>query len=205
MNRPLFAFITFIFALGVPAIAGQQPQKAEPAPAAQADTSASRGVPVRVQFVVARYKGDKKITSLPYTLSAATGQMARLRVGADVPYATTTFRPVKPAGESTKPGDTTQTVETVQSHSYRTVGINISCTPSAMADGRYRLDIALSDDSIAYDDAAASRPKGVPVFRTFSTTNTLVLEDGETDQITSAADPTSGEILRVDVTLTVAK
>jgi hypothetical protein len=79
VKRSHCAFIALILALLATAVAGQQPQKGDPAaPASQADATPSRGVPVRVQLVVARYKGDKKITSLPYTMSAATGQMARL-------------------------------------------------------------------------------------------------------------------------------
>jgi hypothetical protein len=48
-------------------------------------------------------------------------------------------------------------------------------------------------------------PQGAPVFPTFSVTNTLVLKDGETGQLTVAADPITGEVLRVDVTLTLVK
>jgi len=35
--------------------------------------------------------------------------------------------------------------------------------------------------------------------------NTLLLRDGQSSQLTSAADKVTGEILKVDVTLTVVK
>ena len=41
------------------------------------------------------------------------------------------------------------------------------------------------------------------VFRSFDSDNTLVLRDGQTRQYVAAADPVSGETIRVDVTLTV--
>jgi hypothetical protein len=33
----------------------------------------------------------------------------------------------------------------------------------------------------------------------------MVLKDGQTTQLTTAADPISGDVMRVDVTLTVVK
>lgn len=195
MKHPLCTLVAIALLMATPATAGQQAQKPEPLPTPS--TQKPEGVPLRVQLVLAKYKGDKKTTSLPYAMSATTGQVARLRVGADVPYTSTTFTPVKPTAD--KPA------EPIQSHQYRTVGVNITCLPTVTIDGRYKLDLSLSDDSIAYDDDSAARPRGVPVFRTFSTTNTLVLKDGETGQITTAADPITGEVLRVDVTLTVMK
>ncbi len=69
----------------------------------------------------------------------------------------------------------------------------------------FRLSLTISHDSISYPDDTVSPPQGAPAFPTFSTTNTLVLRDGETGQLTVAADPITGEVIRVDVTLTVLK
>ena len=43
------------------------------------------------------------------------------------------------------------------------------------------------------------------MFRSFKLSNTLLLKDGQSTQLTSASDKVSGEVLRVDVTLTVVK
>ena len=42
-------------------------------------------------------------------------------------------------------------------------------------------------------------------FRTFSMSNTQKMRDGQTQQFSLASDKITGEILRVDVTLTVVK
>ena len=47
------------------------------------------------------------------------------------------------------------------------------------------------------------RAPGVPVFRSFESSNTLVLRDGQSRQYTAAADRVTGESIRVDVALTV--
>ena len=43
---------------------------------------------------------------------------------------------------------------------------------------------------------------GIPAFRSFTSTFNVLLKDGQTAQHTAATDPVSGEVLRVDVTLT---
>lgn len=195
MRQRALAAALAVFATVV-SVTAQQAQKPDASPQPQ-NTSASPPVPLRVQLVISKYKGEKKITSLPYTISTAVGRPARLRIGADAPYSAT-LAPVKPAPDG-------QTASPPVSFSYRTVGTAIDCTATASGDGRFRLDLTISHNSINYADDTMSPPKGAPVFPTFSTTNTLVLKDGETGQLTTAADPITGEVLRVDVTLSVLK
>ena len=190
------ALTAIILFATVTAVAAQPAQKPEPSPPPQ-NASTSPTIPLRVQLVISKYKGDKKVTSLPYTISTAVGRNSRLRIGADAPYSATRAA-VKPAPDG-------QTSSPPASFSYRTVGTAIDCTPIAAGDGRYRLDLTISHDSINYVSDTTSPPQGAPVFPTFSTTNTLVLKDGETGQLTVAADPITGDVLRVDVTLTVLK
>ena len=192
------ALTAIVILATIASITAQQAQKPDPSPPPQ-NASASPTVPLRVQLVISKYKADKKITSLPYTISTAVGRLARLRIGADAPYsATRVGGPAKPAPDG-------QTSSPPASFSYRTVGTAIDCTPVAAGDGRYRLDLTISHDSISYVSDTTSPPQGAPVFPTFSTTSTLVLRDGETGQLTVAADPITGEVVRVDVTLTVLK
>jgi hypothetical protein len=47
--------------------------------------------------------------------------------------------------------------------------------------------------------------QGAPVIRNFNASNNLVLRDGQTRQFTAAADRVTGEVIKVDVTLKVAK
>ena len=189
----LAAILVFATVMSVTA---QQAQKPEPTPPPQA-AGAPPTIPVRVQLVISKYKAEKKITSLPYTISTALGRNARLRIGADAPYSSTRT--------TAKPSPDGQPASPPVSFSYRTVGTAIDCTPTPSGDGRFRLDLTISHDSISYSGDGTPSPQGAPVFPTFSATNTLVLKDGETGQLTVAADPMTGDVIRVDVTLTVVK
>jgi Flp pilus assembly secretin CpaC len=114
-------------------------------------------------------------------------------MGADLPYSTVSNAEGKPH---------------TQSYAYRTVGIGIDVTGQIMMEpGVYRMDISVSDTSVAMSNQIQGSPAvaGVPMFRNFSTNGSVVLRDGQTSQLTTAADPITGEIMRVDVTLSVVK
>ena len=75
--------------------------------------------------------------------------------------------------------------------------------------GLYKMDINVSDTSVSSSSQIQGAPAitGVPMFRNFSTGGTVMLRDGQTTQLTTAGDPITGEIMRVDVmhALTVVK
>jgi hypothetical protein len=169
----------------------EKPATAKPAPAPAAAPAPSSLMPLRVRFVLSKYQGDKKISSLPYDLSVnAGGPSTQLRIGGDVPYRAASKTPN----------------ETAVSFNFRTVGTSIDCTAALPDGGLFRLSISVSDDSVIYaDQQAADGLVGIPRFRTFRVSNTLLLRDGQTSQMTTATDPISGEVMRVDVTLTVLK
>lgn len=170
----------------VAGLAAQAPLIARDVP--EAAFQAAGLVPLRVQLVLSRYQGDKKLSSAPYTLAVVANDKDRtvLRMGVDVPI---------PTGESAK-------------YSYRSVGTNIDCTASGIEPGLYRLDLGVSETSIqTIDKAGAQVPtmSGVPALRSFSSTFNVLIRDGQTQQHTSATDPVTGEVLRVDVTVNVVK
>src|SRR5215216_1585525 len=69
------------------AIARAQQKVAEEA-ARQAEAKANAITPLDVEVVISRYQGDKKISSLPYSLSVnagGRGERTSLRMGASVP------------------------------------------------------------------------------------------------------------------------
>ena len=75
-------------------------------------------------------------------------------------------------------------------------------------DGRFQVEITIDDSSVYGEGTAAvnsAPPAGNPSFRSFRASDSLVLKDGQTAQFTTATDKVSGEIVRVDVTLTVVK
>src|SRR3954470_12416650 len=137
-------------------IAGQE-AASQPAAAAQSGPQRSL-VPLKVQLVVTRAAGEKKVTSLPYLLwvTANDRQPTSLRMGVEVPV-------------SSNPGASTPT------YNYRPVGTNIDCQATSTESG-FNLAITLRHTSVQFDAASpqsADRPaagnvKDAPAFRTFT-------------------------------------
>jgi Flp pilus assembly secretin CpaC len=187
---PLAAAIVLALA-GV--VTGQQP--APPAaPSSPAPAAPAARVPapllLKVQVVFSRYQGEKKVSSQPYTLTVRANEpRTQFRVGVQVPIPS-----VGPEGKMTVV--------------YKDVGTSIDCSAQSLDDGRFRLDLSLEDSSVAVDENAARAAARdlPPQFRQFRLSNeTAVLRDGQTAQLTTAAEKGSGEITKIDVTLTVVK
>ena len=82
----------------------------------------------------------------------------------------------------------------------------IDCTAMSLDDGKFRLSINI-DESTAYADDVreeAGTPNSTePVLRGFQSTNSVVLVNGKSAQLTAGVDKINGEVVKVDVTLTV--
>ena len=201
MKPHLYAISLMLVALTLPFTLYAQdpapvPKPAEkPSPAPQpAMPSPPRGpaVPLKLNVVISKYQNDKKLSSLPYSLSLnSNGNIIRLRMGAQVPYATSTVSEGKP----------------VPGYSYRDVGVSIDASVGVSEPGVYRIDLTVEDTSISTSSQVQGAPSitGVPIFKTFRTSNAVMLRDGQTTQLTTAADPISGDTMRVDVTLNLVK
>lgn len=185
-EHPVKKVVTFIGALiAIAAFAGS--------PVALAQEKAATLVPLKVQLVVSRYAGDKKISSMPYTLwvTGNAKQPTRVRMGVQVPV---------PNNVTTKEGVTTP------SYSYQNVSTNIDCTAYTQPDGLFSLEITLTDSSLGFDaKEAAAVLKGVPALRNFTSNFNILLKDGQTAQYASATDPLNGETVKIDVTINVLK
>jgi len=190
------SMLTLAFAIATAAAASAQDQTAPAAVAAK--TSAAQTVPLRVQIVMSRFQGEKKVSSLPYTLSVnatvAGMNRASLRMGTQVPVVLLAMaNPPKDAPQSGP----------VQ---YKDVGTNIDCDPQVLDDGRFRIQVIVDDASVYPDDHPKEADAiGRPSFRQFRATNSTVLKDGGTAQFSSAVDKVNGETLRIDITLTVVR
>ena len=194
MKKVLSAVIVTCLALtALPAGAQEQPPASSKPPAA-------RQIPLRVQLVVSRHQGEKKVSSLPYTLSvvANDNDKTSLRMGVDVPIPNTVFNAVAEGGKASVP---------MTSYNYRSVGTNIDCAARTLEEGLYKLDLAVEDSSIFVAEKPVTGMQGLPApsVRRFTSSFNLLLRDGQTVQHTAATDPVSGEVLRVEVTLTVLK
>ena len=143
----------------------------------------ARGTPLRLQIVYSRYQGDKKVSSVPHQLSVIADEgPSRLRMGIMVPIQT-----------QSKDGPSTQ---------YRDVGNNIDCTARTLEPGLFRLQCSFEQSSL-YDKERD--PAALPMFRVFRSESNVALRDGQSTQHTSATDPVSGEVLKIDITLNVVK
>jgi hypothetical protein len=89
---------------------------------------------------------------------------------------------------------------------YKDIGTNIDCDAQMLDDGRVRIQVIIDDGSV-YPDEHGKEPDtiGRPSFRSFRATDSIVLKDGATGQLTAATDTISGETVKIDVTLTVVK
>lgn len=175
--------------LGSP-VAAQAQEKPAAAP-----TPAPTGPPVsvKVQLVLSRYEGDKKVSSMPYILQLTANEAAttNLRMGTDVPVA---------SGQGI-------------AFNYRPVGTNIDCRAETVGDGTYKLYVTVNDSSVRFPEREKPDPampadtavSAAPAFRSFTAKFVLLIRDGQTAQYTSATDPASGEVLKVDATLNVLK
>ena len=199
MRKELVLALSLVGCTLMPVVAQDKPQ----APAAStppAAAGAGRQIPLKVQLTLARFMGEKKISSIPYVLGVLTNaQKTNLRMGVQVPVMTTVF------GGSANAATIPQS-----SYSYRDVGTNIDCQAQDVGNGLFNLVITVEDSTINLDrspDSADEKKtlRDVPSFRSFRASFAMVLRDGQTMQYASATDPISGEVMRIDVMLTLAK
>lgn len=168
------------------------------ASAQQRITSDKSAPPVQLQVVINKFRDDKRVSTMPYTLSARQqgdrgGLGAMLRVGAQVPVASPS-------------SDKTPTV------SYRDVGTRIDVQVDGLDDGRFEVTLTVQESAVYLPEPgspggsiAIRNSTGAPVLRNYTSTNTLIVKEGQTSQFTAATDPLTGEIIRVELTLTAIK
>ena len=168
------------------AVAAQeaQVQRGEIQPRAERQLTA-----LEVQLVLSRTQGAKKISSVPYVLwlTANDGFKTNLRMGTQIPVP-----------------------DSKGSFSYRDVGTYIDAIAASGADNSYRVTLTINDSSVYYPDrndpsVASATNTGVPAFRSMTANFDILLRDGQTGQYLSATDPVSGQVLKLEATLTVLK
>ena len=171
------------------------------APQKEAAATAPEGavVSLKVEVTVGRYQGEKRISNVPYTLAVSTGgqrNMAHLRMTAQIPVVSTSYTAATPGGAGVNP---------LTSYQYKDVGTQIDCSATVGETGRYLLAITIDDSSVYPEGEPAKSPTGAPSFRSFRSSETVVLRDGQSTQFVAATDKITGETVKVDVRLTVMK
>ena len=161
---------------------------------AQEIAAGAPSTPLRVQVTISRYEGDKKVASMPYSLLVNAGDRdnrVALRIGVAVPIANVG-----------KDGPT------VTVHD---IGTNMDCSATPADSGRFRITLALNYSSVYESDqrhlqATPPRPgDSTQLVRSFNSSFSLLLRNGETGQSLAATDPVTGEVMKIDVSLTVLK
>ncbi len=191
VNFVLAAFLALsVFPLRMAAQDNPKPDNKKPA------------VPIKLLVTFTESEGEKKLANLPYTffLKAADTTpipppWTKVRVGSRVPvYAG------KDGGLQ-----------------YVDVGTNIDARGWPTDDGRFDIYLNLERSWVEGDvlvpaekssGAAADSTSGhfkEPIIRQFKTELNLTMRDGQTIQTTQAADPLSGRVLTITVTMNVVK
>jgi hypothetical protein len=174
------------------------------------DAVAARSVPLRVELVISRYQGERKVSAVPFTFVVNATDLAnhneepsRVRMGLELPLASPSPTEPKLVGGPTAPPP-----------QYKAFGTNIDCFAKVLDGGRFKLGITVEESSpYSEQDKARLTPGGgdngalraSPVFRSYRLSNTLVLKDGQSQQFSSATDRFSGEVVKMDVTVSVIK
>ena len=190
MNRLVLLVIAIVM-FGGGAAAGQDRAPQPPAqPAAQPSSPApvsQKGMAptARLQVVLSRFNGDKRVANQPYVVvTVANGSRKVLRVGAEVPIGSG-------AGAGTK-----------ENPGYKSVGTNIRADVTLFDDGRYLVNVNVESSS-PYADA--QEKAGRPAFRNFNLDGSAYLKDGQTAEIATATDSITGEVIKMEVTVTAVK
>ena len=187
MTYLLGRVLVALFLMSSAAAAQEKPK--EPAPSKPPVADVVSGMPLRAQIVIARYAGEKRVSSLPYSLSfnGARASQSQVRMGAEIPI------------EASGDGNAPKTLR------YDHIGTQIDCRVNPSDDGQYVLQLSISEKSVYGEGKGPEAIGFTPAFRSYRSSNTVVLKVGESTQFTAAADRLTGEVVRVEVTLQAGK
>lgn len=191
MKKTVLAGLVVLMVFGASRLRGQDKEKTAEA----SKTVESQPItPLRVQVVFNEYDGDKRISSLPYTLLLKSdGFATSMRMGLRVPIESTSNTGVK-------------------QFQYQDVGTNLDATAKVDGD-KFNLNLHVEKSSV-YVPGGAGKSASIggneisssqPIIQQFRIQGNLLMRDGQTVQSTAATDPVTGHVLKLDVTLNVTK
>ena len=156
---------------------------------------------LKVQVTIAETDGEKKVVNLPYSYYLRAGEggpaasLTKLRLGSRIPVY----------------------VGKENGMQYLDVGTSIDSRAYSAENGRFDITLNLErswvegDVLVPMEKASAQTtdahvgPFREPIIRQFKTELTLTMRDGQSTQSTLAADPLSGKIMSITVTINVVK
>jgi hypothetical protein len=172
----------------------QDPERATPE--AKTRKQDWTGIPVKVQVVFSEYDGDKKVKSLPYSISLNAmrtpdtfNPWTKLRIGNRVPN-----------GQM----------------QYLEVGTNIDSRVIRNDDGRYALQLNVErswfNSSIGVPQKSTSETSETtpsqfkdPIIQQFKSELNITVREGEIVESTLATDPLSGKVTKIQVSVSAVK
>ena len=169
-------------------------------------------VPTRLDVTLTRTLGERLISSSPFVLMAtaadanrANSPLVEIRMGMDVPIGSTTSNIRRTTGAQTN--NTTSTATARMAPEYRDVGTNINARVQRIDETQFSVNVTVQDSSApgTIDTGVVGRVSESTVFRSFSTNNTLLMRDGQTQLFGVATDKLTGETLKIEVKLTVLR
>jgi hypothetical protein len=194
MKRAALAGLAVCMVLGSSRLLGQDKEKS--VEASKTPETEKAVTPLRVQVVFNEYDGDKKISSLPYTLlmNAEDHYRTSMRMGLRVPIETSSNTGVKQI-------------------QYQDVGTNLDGTAQKADADKFSLNLLVEKTSV-YVPGSAQKSASIggneisnsqPIIQAFRIQGNLLVRDGQTVQSTAATDPVTGHVLKLDVTVNVVK
>ena len=156
---------------------------------------------LKVQVTFSEMEGDKKVANLPYTFF-----LKAVEAG-----------PVPPPWTKMRMGSRLPVYAGKDGMQYIDVGTSIDARGFIADDGRFELSLGLERSWVEGDvPVATERSNGgavdahspdfkEPIIRQFKTELNLTMRDGQSTQTTQAADPLSGRVLTITVTMNVVK
>jgi hypothetical protein len=176
------AFLLILILLASSGLFAQDTPKVQPSPKKDDLTQAVTWL--RIQVVFTEFDGDKKVSTLPYTLSVNADERrarpnSQVRNGARVPIFTDKDKVT-----------------------YLDIGTNIDCSAQLQDDGRFKLQMSVERSAISGE---APGTNNAPVIHQFRAEMNPVLKEGQTIESIVATDPLNGHVYHVSVTLNILK
>jgi hypothetical protein len=154
--------------------------------------------PLKITLILHEFDGKQEIASLPYELAVTAHLGANRneksrgsgRVGTRIPVMLTEKGSI----------------------SYVDVGTSYDYWVAATGDGRFRVEATLDRSSVAATNIENIKPKNIPVegpenprINSLRLTFEVLLHDGESQEASTATDPLTGHIWKVEIRLKVLK
>ena len=149
--------------------------------------------PLKITIILHEFNDKQEIASLPYELSVSA----------------------KPNGDtrgSGRVGTRIPVMTQKEQFTYIDIGTNYDCTVSAVGDGRFRIETTLDRSSVSVTDVKEIKARSIPAespenprINSLRQSFDVILRDGESQEASTATDPLTGHVWKVEVRLKVLK